>query len=214
MKKSIFSIVLIAFYAISVYSQAVTVANTNMNLVYIGIDNPIQITAQGYEASDLAVAVSQGSIAPSADKKGTFIWKVSATGTAKISVSAKGKLLYETDFMAKRIGMPIASLNNNTYSPNLIKVEKFQEQTGLTAIFNDKSTTSCNVTSYELTMVPSKDKGDPVTFKNRGASFNPPAINLVGHAESGFIYYFDNIQVRCEQNGEEMKVAPLVFAIK
>ncbi len=192
----------------------VTVANTKMNIVYIGVENPIQITAQGYMASDLEVTVSQGSIAPSADKKGIYIWKVATMGNAKISVSAKGQLLYTTDFSIKHIGVPVASLNNIASLPNLISVEKFQGQTGLIATFNEKNTTNCNVTSYELTMVPSKDKGDPTSFKNVGASFNPPALNLVGRAEPDFTYYFDNIQVRCGQNGEEMKILPLVFRIR
>ena len=214
MKKLFFCCALFAATSFGAFAQAVTVANTAANIVYIGIDNPIQITAQGYAPADLTVTVSNGTIAPSASQPGIFLWKVGATGIVKLSIAVKGKFLYDSDFHVKRLNMPVAQLNNSKEMPHLISADDLLLQTGITAKTNNTNTNECSVASFELTLVPPTGKGDPMTMLNTGASFNAQSLNLIGRAESGAVYYFDNVQAQCGNDKDTMKINSMVFKVK
>lgn len=89
MKKStqiLFLTLLIPFNFLN--AQHATVTNIKINVVYIGIDNPIHVAVSGYSADDLTVQVSDGEIQGSSGK---YIWKASTPGNAEITVFAKGK---------------------------------------------------------------------------------------------------------------------------
>ncbi len=213
MKKVFFSIVFFGTLS-SLFAQAVTVANTAANIAFIGIDNPIQITAQGYAANELTVTASQGSIEPSPTQKGVFIWHVNAQGLAKIAVSAKGKQIYEAEYEIKRINMPIAELNNYKKQIRLITVDDLLKQTGVTAQINGANPYECTIASYELTLVPPSGKGDPVSVTNTGAPFSAIALNLLSRAETNATYYFDNVQAKCASSTDLIKINPIMYRVK
>jgi gliding motility-associated protein GldM len=92
-----------------VAKPSAVVSPDKMNVLYIGLPNPVSVSAPGVAKSDLAVTMSGGSISGSG---GHYIATVSAIGTATVSVNGKigGKsaFLGSTLFRVKRIPDPKA----------------------------------------------------------------------------------------------------------
>ncbi len=83
-----------------------------MNVLYIGVPNPVSISAPGIAKKDLRVSMSGGSITPSGNG---YTVTVTTMGTATVNVSgevAKGKVMVlgSTNFRVKRIPDPKAQL--------------------------------------------------------------------------------------------------------
>ncbi len=80
------------------------VSPDKMNVLYIGVDNPVSVSAPGVPTGSLNVSMSGGSISGSA---GHYTVKVSSVGAAKITVTGeKGMVLGASDFRVKRIPDP------------------------------------------------------------------------------------------------------------
>ena len=70
-----------------VAQTALVVSPTKMNVFYIGVDNPVDISVPGIPSNKLAPSMDQGSISP--DPAGGYKVKVTKAGKCNISVSAK-----------------------------------------------------------------------------------------------------------------------------
>jgi len=101
------------------------VSPDKMNVLYIGLPNPVSVSAPGIAAKDLKVTMSNGSISGSGEH---WTARVSAIGTAQIHVSGeltKGKIsqLGSTTFRVKRIPDPKAEFagrsGGNTSAANI-----------------------------------------------------------------------------------------------
>ncbi len=74
-----------------VAAPAVAVALDKMNVVYIGVENPMTISAAGVSPTDLIVNVSGCGATKTGGAGGKFILKATSPGTMQVSVSAKTK---------------------------------------------------------------------------------------------------------------------------
>lgn len=84
------------------------VAPVKMNVLYVGVDNPIRIAASGYETSELNVSIDNGTIT---GKNGKYIVRPNMQGNANvIVVNNKGKVIYKTDFRVKTVPDPLAKI--------------------------------------------------------------------------------------------------------
>jgi hypothetical protein len=84
------------------------IALDKMNVLYIGVDNPVTIAVEGIPSDKLIVYMENGSIRGS---NGKYIAKVTSTGTATINVATikndKKVLLSTQTFRVKRIPDPV-----------------------------------------------------------------------------------------------------------
>jgi len=85
-----------------------TVAAEKMNVLYIGVPNPLSVSAPGIPKDKLRVSISGGSVSGS---NGSFSAKVSSPGTVDVTVSGeaspgKTQVLGATKFRVKRIPDP------------------------------------------------------------------------------------------------------------
>jgi len=88
------------------------VSPDKMNVLYIGVPNPVSVSAPGVPTASLNVSMSGGSISGSA---GHYTVKVSTLGAAKITVTGeKGIVLGSSDFRVKRIPDPKAQFAGKT----------------------------------------------------------------------------------------------------
>ncbi len=108
-----------------VASPSAVVSPTKMNVLYIGLPNPVKISAPGVAAKDLKVSMSGGSISGSGED---WTATVSTIGSATISVSGeltKGKVSFlgSSPFRVKRIPDPKAQFagksSGNTSAANI-----------------------------------------------------------------------------------------------
>ncbi|WP_439694641.1 gliding motility protein GldM [Mucilaginibacter sp. AW1-7] len=88
------------------------VSPDKMNVLYIGVSNPVSVSAPGVPTSSLNVSMSGGSISGSA---GHYTVRVSSVGAAKITVTGeKGMVLGSSDFRVKRIPDPKAQFGGKS----------------------------------------------------------------------------------------------------
>ena len=106
MKKT-FLIMLLSSSFGSVFSQ-VAIQADKMNILYIGIPNPITIAVSDAKFKDLEVTITEGKVTPDSKKgRGHYIVEVFQPGSADITVSAKTpkgiKPIAKQNYRIKRI---------------------------------------------------------------------------------------------------------------
>jgi beta-lactamase regulating signal transducer with metallopeptidase domain len=94
------------------------VALTKANVVYIGIENPVNISVSGFAANAIEVAIDNGTIA---GESGEYVIKPVRPGKTLITVKAGGKTVRETEFRAKFLPPPVVALTPTPGSSNLVK---------------------------------------------------------------------------------------------
>lgn len=92
------------------------VSPDKMNVLYIGVDNPISVSVPGIPSKNIRIGVSAGSLKGS---DGKYVANVMTPGTVTVSVSAeiapgKTQLLSRTQFRAKRIPDPVAKFSGRS----------------------------------------------------------------------------------------------------
>jgi gliding motility-associated protein GldM len=89
-----------------VAKPSAVVSPDKMNVLYIGVPNPVSVSAPGVPRESIKVSMTGGSISGSG---GHYTATVSSIGTAKITVMGeKGMVLGTSDFRVKRIPDPKA----------------------------------------------------------------------------------------------------------
>ncbi len=85
----------------------VAVEPVKMNVLYLGIDNPVKIAASGYESSDLTVSVENGKII---GENGEYIIRPIRAGLAIVTVSSNGSEIQKTTFRVNLVPNPVAMI--------------------------------------------------------------------------------------------------------
>jgi hypothetical protein len=88
-----------------VTSQYAVVAATNMNVLYLGIANPVEVAVPGVLSDKVTVTLSNGTI-----RKVSNGWEVfpANTGESVFIISVNGKKVADKTFRVKTIPFPVA----------------------------------------------------------------------------------------------------------
>ncbi|MFI5163293.1 MAG: gliding motility protein GldM [Sphingobacteriales bacterium] len=167
----------------TVAKPSAVVSPDKMNVLYIGVPNPVSVSAPGISLDKVKVNMSGGSLKPTGS--GKFNAFVSSIGEANISVSGDiggGKILPlgTSKFRVKRIPDPKAQFagksDGSTSSVNIKAQNRvFAKLEG----FDFDAT--FNVTRFTLIVV--KPRADPVIISTTGADLSSDmrrAINAIG----------------------------------
>src|ERR1043165_2418613 len=90
-----------------------------MNVVYIGVPNPVTVAAAGYSVEDVSLEVPDGKIDPGKEGKGHYDIMVSKPGKVMVKINAKTKegpikQVGGMEVRVKRIPDPVAELNGQS----------------------------------------------------------------------------------------------------
>lgn len=196
-------------FTYEVGSRSVAVSADKMNVFYIGVDNPISISASGVSSNDVRVSAT-GPIKISGSGPSRIV-RATGPGDAKINVSAKGSNLGSFDFRVKRIPNPVAKLGRSQ-GGNMGNGE-FKAQDGVLAILeNFDFDARCAIAGFEIVRVPPRD--DAIPANNKGPSYNGQARRLVNAAKPGDTYYFNNVRAKCPGDKVTREINQMVFKIK
>lgn len=203
-------------YEYEVGVRSVTVSADQMNVFYIGVDNPVTVAAAGVSSNDLKVSCSGGGCNLKPNGSGKYIVTVSDPGAAKITVSGGGLTATNFDFRVKRIPNPLAcfKMGEGDYKTDgIIKSGVMGAQRGIFAElvgfdFNAK----CSIESY--TLYYTRARQDPVEVKASGASFSGNALNAVQAAKPGDQYQFVDIKAKCPGDKFARQVNGMAFQVK
>ncbi len=95
-------------YPYQVAVPSVSVSPDKMNVFYIGVDNPVTVTAAGTPADQIRATVAGGSMTPKGNSK--YIVRVKKPGKTRVTVSANGRTLGSKEFRVKPLPSPITTI--------------------------------------------------------------------------------------------------------
>ncbi len=187
--------------------KSATISADKMNVIYIGVDNPMSISAAGVSSNDLKVSATGCTI----DRSGSG-WMAHATksGTAQLTVTGGG-LTVTKDFRVKQI--PDPSPRFATKKGGGIGSGEARVQEGLQAVLdNFDFDAKCVIERFQLVRIPKRD--DPKPADNQGARFSGTAANLMNAASPGDQYNFFGIKARCPGDQIARDIGSMSFFIK
>ena len=197
-------------YEYEVGLRSVAVSADKMNVFYIGVDNPISVSASGVSSNSLKVK-GEGPINVSGSGS-KYNVKATKTGTANIVVSGDGLPPTKFEYRVKRIPDPVVKLGG-TKTDGVVKSGEMRAQRGLLPMLeNFDFEAKCNMVSF--TMYHVKAKSDPAEYKNNGGSFSGGAAQAIKSAKPGDTYTFVDVKVKCPGDSNSRKVNGLAFQIK
>ncbi len=198
-------------FTYEVGERSVAISADKMNVFYIGVENPISVSAAGVSSNDLRVGISGGGGQLSKTGSNSWMVKVSTpTDDCKINVTG-GAMNASKQFRVKRIPDPTAKLGNK--EDGAMGNGEFKAQQGLIAwLENFDFDAKCDIQGFALTKV--AKRADPVEIVNSGGRFGSDAARLVQSASPGDTYYFENVKARCPGDAAGRKINSLVFKIK
>jgi gliding motility-associated protein GldM len=191
--------------------RSVNVSADKMNVFYIGVDNPVSVSAAGVSSNQLNVSGSGGGISLNPVGGGKYNVKVTQPGDATITVSGGGLQPTKFAFRVKRIPDPVAKLTNKQKGgsiPNGV----FKAQGGVLAeLENFDFDARCDIQGFTLVRVPRRE--DPMIAVNGGARFTSEAVSIVNQARPGDRFFFENVKARCPGDSAGRTINDMVFNI-
>ena len=192
--------------------RSVAVSADKMNVFYIGVDNPISVSAAGVSSNDLRVSGNGGGIQLSRTGQGKYNVKVSSVGATKVNVSGGGLTPTSFDFRVKRIPDPVARIAGKT--GGLIGNGEFRAQGGVFAeLDNFDFDARCTIAGFTLVYQPPRE--DLQEIVNVGQAFTGASKGLISRAKPGDTFYFNNVRAKCPGDGSSTRqINPMVFKIR
>ncbi len=185
-------------FEFEVGERSVSVSATKMNVFYIGVDNPVEVSAAGISSNDMQVSMSgagEGTIKRASD--GSYVVNVGkqtrAGEFAKINVAAPG-ISVAKDFRVKRIPDPVPTLSGKVGGA-IGNGELRAQQALIPTLDNFDFDARCQIVGFQI--IRSAKREDPELNANKGGKFDDKTKALVDKAKPGDIFLFDNIKCSC-----------------
>lgn len=181
-----------------VAAPATAVEPEKMNVFYIGVPNPVVVSAAGVSPTDLQVSISGGGgkIVP----KGAGKYEVTVTtpGECQISVSAKTKDGVKPQgppkkFRVKRIPDPVAKVGGKSGNVEMKKVELASIGGVIADLPGFDFDAKFVVTQFELSAV---IKGQLKSAVCPGNQLSGEARNILSQAGVGSKIFFENVKAK------------------
>ena|ERR1051326_3286622 len=177
---------------------AAVVSPTKMNVFYIGVDNPVDVSVPGIAADNLSPSLSgSGSITGS---RGKYTVRVTKGPEVTINVGAKlggtNKSMGTAKFRVKSVPNPVASFGGkrSTDPVNNIKKSDVLAAPGVFAEMVDFDfDLKFQVVGFDLTVL---KNGAEVTERSNGAALSPAQKTLLQNLKNGAKFYIEKVQVR------------------
>jgi hypothetical protein len=208
MKKSIFLLLLLLFLPLITMAQEAgkdaVVAASNMNILYMGIPNPVEIAVPGIKPERVTAEITNGTITKTANG-----WEVvpAAPGESVISVLVDNKIVCEKKFRIKLVPKPVAVFAGKN-SGTISKADALKNATIEIALPDFEWDLKFRVESFSLISSDNIDK--PLVAK--GNKLTVEMISVMTRLQKGQKVIFDNILAKTPSGNRE-GFAPIVLKI-
>lgn len=186
-----------------VAAKTAVVAPTNMNVLYLSIDNPISVSVPGYPASQIIASSSNGKLTPVNKTKGMYTVKpnkLQNKNTPIISLyveeDGKRKFIGKADFKVKKVPNPIpkvkgkrggAMTKNDLLAGQMIVAE-------MEDFPFDRDALSFGIVSFETVAYYEGARSNvPI---NKGARFSDAVKDAIKSTKAGTEISFTDIKVK------------------
>ena len=194
--------------AYKVAKPSTTISATKMNVFYLGVDNPVDISAPGVAKDQITASISNGSISKSSEG---WVVKPGKVGTANVSVTAevdgKRQNMGSMEFRVKKIPTPIAEVSGK--NSGAVPKNKLAATAGIIAnMENFEFDVRVVVSSYDFVYV--QANGLSKTINVTGPRFDDQVKNVLRAIAPGSRVTFENIKVKMP-DGELRTLSPVVI---
>lgn len=185
-----------------------SIALDKMNVLYVGVANPITVAASGGGDDKIEVSISNGRLQKTGP--GKYNAFVDGGNEATITVSVDKKAAGASQFRVRQIPAPTASVGGFASGDN-VNAGAFKAQAGVIAWIKDfPFDIKYTVTEFTIS---TDDEGDIVEQKVSGNSWAGKANNVMSKVAPGKTVYIDGIRAQAE-SGKSFKLPSLVYYIK
>jgi gliding motility-associated protein GldM len=190
-----------------------SIALDKMNVLYIGVDNPVSVAASG--GGDDRVQVSMNGGGGSISKIGPGKYNVRVTQPSEdavITVSVDGKVAGSSRFRVRNIPAPTGTVGGLPSGANM-NAGALRAQSGVGAYIKDfPFDIQYDVVSYSLSI--DNDEGDIVSEAVQGVFFSNRAKQILNaNAKPGRTLTIDELRAR-GPDGRVFKIPSLVYYIQ
>ena len=191
----------------TVAKPSAVVSPDKMNVLYIGVPNPVTVSAPGVPAGSLKTSMSGGSL--SGGSGGHYTAEVKTLGTAKITVMGdKGLVLGTSEFRVKRIPDPkpefAGKSGGNTSAANIRAQDKV-----FAKLDNFDFDAKFNVTRFTLLIA--KPRQDVIILSTTGSELSAAMRSAMSAVTSGTTIVFKDI-VAVGPDGSQRGLDPIVIS--
>jgi gliding motility-associated protein GldM len=180
-----------------------------MNVIYIGVDNPMTVSS-GAGDEKTSVSISGGGSTITHVGPGKYIAKATSPDLkANVHVAVKDGKAKDFPIRVKRIPDPIPTLGGKLEGGN-VQPGTLKAQSGIVPLLrNFDFEARFNVESYRMVLA---SKGEIYPEEGQGPLFGPKVLALLNRARPKDIIYFEEIKVR-GPDGQPRKIGQIVFTI-
>lgn len=189
--------------------RSVAISASKMNVFYIGVDNPVEVSAAGVASNQVKVSMDGGTITRNGD--GTYTVRATKPSkNAKVNVSAPGMTASKT-FRVKKIPDPVPKLS--TKRGGVMSPGEFKAQPGVLPVLeNFDFDTKCNILGFRLVRV--APRSDAEVNANNGGRYNAGSKALTAKARPGDRYFFEDIKCKCPGDAGPRDLGGMNFMIR
>jgi gliding motility-associated protein GldM len=172
--------------------SGVAVSADKMNVLYIGVDNPVTITA-GAGSEKVSAQFSGGSITKAGGSKYIIKPNAGMSGEHAVTVLVDGKASGKVSFRVKQLPNPAAYVGN--LKPGAVPSASFKAMGGVIAKLEDAEFDApFEVVSYKLGAA--GGGADFIQMDNKGSRWTGDAAALVGRLKPGSLVAITDIMVK------------------
>ncbi len=196
----------------TVGQSSAAIALPEMNVLYIGYDNKIEVSGGGVGAEKINISVSGGGANPVKTANGKWVVRVSQqTDNCVITASADGKTIGALTFRVRNMPEPIATVGGQK-SGAYVNAGTLANQSGVGAfIENFPLNLKYTVTSFSVVGT-DPETGDIIREKVNGNAFSPRAKQIMRGLRSDDIITIEDIQC-VGPDGRNRKLPSLLYNI-
>jgi len=189
--------------------SGVAVMADKMNVLYIGVDNPLTITA-GAGSEKVSATFSGGSIKKVGGNK--YIAVPTTSGEHFVTILVDGKSAGKVPYRVKRLPLPEAKVGN--LATGAVPAASFKAMGGVIAKLEDSDFDAIyEVVSYSIGAI-SADIPDYMPATNNGNRWSGQAGTLVGRLKPGAVVIINEIRVKGPDGTVRTLPSTLTYTLK
>ena len=185
------------FLSLNTYSQKVIISSTKLNVLYLGIDNPLEYAINNYDCTNYTLSISDGNEII-CDSTCRCIARVHSQGYVYVYVldKNKNKIIDSIYYRTKMIPDPMVCFNygQRYYYPEgnscLCKTIPCIQLGKVTYLDIDVTYT---LVDFDFRFV--YKNGKEIIYKNKGTQIRSEIKDLIGKSKLGDGFYIENINV-------------------
>lgn len=193
----------------------VTISPTKMNVFYLDVANPVEVSVPGVASENLSINITNGRFEKKGDLYFVYPSKLDVNGnntsvTVTATVNGEKRTMGSEKFRVKEVPPPLATVSGK--NGGVLKKEELLAEQGVFADLKDFDfDMKFKVTQFEVTTAGAS--GFSKVSKSTGNKFSQEQKDMFGKLGQGSTIIIDNIIARGD-NGKDRPLSPITFKIR